>query len=87
VSEVGGLVDTVIGATEFTLKNQTATGFSFSEISSDALFDAISQAVKCYRDKPTWDQLMARAMSQNFSWESAASQYLVLYELLVTDRK
>jgi starch synthase len=85
VSAVGGLVDTVVGANAPTLKNQTATGFNFSPIASDTLFAAISQAVKCYRDKPAWNQLLVRAMSQNFSWDSAASKYLALYASLVTD--
>ena len=79
VRQVGGLADTVVGATQATVQNDLATGFSFGLATPAALAQALLQAVSAYAQPVLWRRLMLRGMAQNFSWDVAASQYMALY--------
>ncbi|MDB5883869.1 MAG: hypothetical protein JWR74_40, partial [Polaromonas sp.] len=79
VRQVGGLADTVVGATPATVQAGLATGFSFGPATPAALAQALRQAVAAHRQPAPWRSLMRRGMAQNFSWDAAASQYLALY--------
>ena len=79
VREVGGLADTVVGATEATLRDGLATGFSFGPATPSALAQALLQAVAAHGQPALWRQMMLRGMAQNFSWDLAARQYMALY--------
>ena len=79
VRQVGGLADTVVGATQATVRDGLATGFSFGPVTPAALAEALLQAVSIYNQPALWRQLMLRGMAQNFSWDEAARQYLALY--------
>ena len=57
-------------------------GFLFYEYSSDAFWDAIKRAAFCFRDVEAWNALMQRAMSREFSWETAAKRYEDIYREL-----
>jgi starch synthase len=74
VRTTGGLADTVLpyGA-------GNGTGFCFSEYSSVEMMAAIKQAMAVYSDRPRWKELMIRAMSQDWSWDRSAREYLQLY--------
>ncbi|MBG6073515.1 MULTISPECIES: glycogen synthase GlgA [unclassified Polaromonas] len=80
VRQVGGLADTVVGATQDTLQSGLATGFSFGPATPVALAQALQQAVAAYGQPALWRQMMRRGMAQNFSWETAAAQYMALYQ-------
>jgi len=84
VRQVGGLADTVVGATQATVLNDQATGFSFCPATPAALAQALRQAVSAYDQPALWRQLMRRGMAQNFSWEAAAAQYMTLYREAMT---
>ena len=79
VRRVGGLADTVVDASEAAVQADAATGFMFGPATPAALAAALDQAVKTWRQPENWRQLMLRGMAQNFSWASAASQYMALY--------
>ncbi len=79
VRRVGGLADTVVDASEAAVRADVATGFMFGPATPAALDDALDQAVKAWRQPANWRQLMLRGMAQNFSWASAANQYMALY--------
>ena len=79
VRRVGGLADTVVDANEAAVQADAATGFMFGPATPAALADALDQAVKAWHQPENWRQLMLRGMAQNFSWASAASQYMALY--------
>lgn len=79
VHGVGGLADTVVDAQPAALQADQATGFSFSGANPQALLATIHRAVDCYRTPALWQQIMRRAMRQEFSWELAARAYLDLY--------
>lgn len=83
VRHVGGLADTVVDASEQSLDANTATGFTFGPAAVQDLAVALHRAVNTYRNPAQWKRLMARGMAQNFSWESAATQYLKLYAELM----
>jgi starch synthase len=60
-------------------------GFLCYEYSSDAFWDAIKRARQIFRNRALWTALMKRAMTRNFSWETAAERYEALYRELVNE--
>lgn len=54
-------------------------GFLCYEYSTEAFWDSIKRAREIFGDQALWTTLMRRAMSRDFSWESAAQQYEQLY--------
>jgi starch synthase len=80
VRAVGGLADSVVDATEKTLSNGTANGFSFHEYSSAALFRQICRAYGLYHDQQTWRQLMRTGMERDWSWHRSAAEYVNVYQ-------
>jgi starch synthase len=87
VRAVGGLADTVVDATPDALASGSATGFMFGPAHAHALGHALWQAAQAYRDQALWQELVARGMAQNFSWDSAAAQYMSLYEDILRARR
>jgi starch synthase len=79
VRQVGGLADTVVDASEAALQHDRATGFTFGPATSAALAHALGRTLSAYRQSALWRQLMLRGMAQNFSWATAAGQYMALY--------
>ncbi|TWT96832.1 Glycogen synthase [Botrimarina colliarenosi] len=80
VRETGGLADTITDATETTLGNGTANGFSFADASAYALSNVIDRAVRAYRRPDVWRQIVQTGMQQDWSWDRSARQYVELYE-------
>ncbi|MBN1425265.1 glycogen synthase GlgA [Candidatus Fermentibacteria bacterium] len=77
VRATGGLVDTV---TSYDEASGHGTGFSFNDLSPEALFDVVGWALWAYYDRPTHIEAMRRAaMSTRFTWETAANRYLDVY--------
>jgi starch synthase len=81
VSRTGGLADTVVPATPRNLANKTATGFTFTEFTADALIKTIHQGAKLFGDEQRWRALMLAGMSRDFSWHQSALAYLELYQM------
>jgi starch synthase len=82
VRRVGGLADTVVDADAVTLAEDRATGLTFGAATAEALAAAIGRARALYRERALWQQVMRRAMRQDFSWSAAARKYLALYREL-----
>ncbi len=77
VRAVGGLADTV---RPFDPKTGQGTGFLFSEYEPTALWDALQRALAAYRSQPeAWRRLQSNGMTQDFSWERSAKEYLEVY--------
>jgi starch synthase len=83
VHAVGGLIDTVVDANDANLRADIATGFRFTHATVDALREAMRRAQRLFTDPPRWQQVMRRAMAQDFSWTEAASKYLDLYRQVI----
>jgi len=60
----------------------TGYGFLCYHYSAEAFWDSIKRAREVFRDSELWIRLMERAMSRNFSWETAAERYEKLYSEL-----
>lgn len=76
VRRVGGLADTVIDVTSHP---DLGTGFSFGPANTTALVKALEEALAVYRQPLSWEKIITRGMSQNFSWIASANQYMALY--------
>ena len=82
VAQVGGLADTVIGATPATLAAGAATGVTFHPVDAMAFGQALAQLLALYRQPKLWAQLRANAMAHPVGWETSAAAYARLYERL-----
>ena len=89
VNFTGGLADTVINTTATTIKNKTANGFVFDNVSVDTLLSTVEYALKIYKKPKQWRQICETAMSQELGWESSAKKYQELYKnnLAITDHR
>ncbi len=77
VRATGGLVDTV---TNYDEAAGGGTGFVFHDLTPDALANTVGWALSTYADRPRHIAAMRkRAMSQDFSWDRAATAYERLY--------
>lgn len=81
VHRTGGLADTVI---DFAAVGM-GTGIVFDEPDSEAMMAAAVRALDLYDDKKAWKEIQVRAMSRDFSWETAAQAYRTLYSDLIQD--
>lgn len=79
VRHVGGLVDTVPA---FNKELTEGNGFVFHEFSSDALVEAIRDAVQEYSNKVKWYKAVKRVMNLDFSWKRSALRYENIYKRL-----
>ena len=82
VRKTGGLADTVTDTLPETLVIGSASGLVFNEASAGALLEAIKRALILYSVPNIWKKMQVNAMSQDFSWQRSAEQYLALYENL-----
>jgi starch synthase len=87
VRRVGGLADTVVDADATALAEDRATGFVFDAAHPSALEAALARAIALYREPAKWQQIVRRAMAQQFTWDAAARQYLALYEEALRARR
>ncbi|WP_135449110.1 MULTISPECIES: glycogen synthase GlgA [Tabrizicola] len=83
VSLVGGLADTVIGASPATLAVGAATGVTFHPVDALAFGQAMARLLELFRQPRLWAKLRANAMAHPVGWENSAKAYAHLYEGLV----
>ncbi|MBV8453240.1 MAG: glycogen synthase, partial [Deltaproteobacteria bacterium] len=69
----GGLRDTV---SEFAPVSGSGNGFVFEQFQPEALVAAAARAVNTFRNPTLWRQLMDNCFKADFSWSSAAREYL-----------
>lgn len=77
VRKTGGLADTV---KQFNQKTGEGNGFVFENFSSYQLYWTIRFALKTYEDSALWSLIVQNAMSEDYSWDKSASEYLKLYK-------
>jgi len=81
VRETGGLKDTVLPYNEYTGEG---TGFSFTHYNAHEMLTIFEWANKIYTEQPeVWQQLVAQAMAQDFSWDKSAVEYMAVYDKLM----
>ena len=78
VREPGGLKDTVDAYNEY---EKTGTGFSFKNYNAHEMLFIIRYAENVFtNNKAAWQNLVRRAMDENFSWDASARQNETLYD-------
>ncbi|MCR4441527.1 MAG: glycogen synthase GlgA [Peptococcaceae bacterium] len=79
VRETGGLKDTVRPYNE---KTGEGNGFTFANYNAHELLFTIKRALLLYRERETWNRLVANALQSDYSWEKSAREYYSLYREL-----
>jgi starch synthase len=79
----GGLRDTV---SEFDPVSGRGNGFVFEQFQPDALMAATARAVTTFRSSNLWRQLMNNCFETDFSWASAAREYLDWFSRIHSQR-
>ena len=85
-TNVGGLADTVVNASEENIENGTANGFVLTDQTAASLLAAVQHALALYQAPQIWRQLQTNAMSADFSWVSSADHYINLYQQALDER-
>lgn len=80
VRRTGGLADTVVDANLSAVKSGTATGFQFTNPSSQELLWALRRAMALYRKPDVWRTIQRNGMLADFSWTDPAREYAALYK-------
>ena len=77
VRETGGLKDTVEPYNEY---ENRGNGFTFDRYDAGLLLDAINRSKTLYfTDRERWNEMIARDMEKDVSWQNSARQYKDLY--------
>lgn len=71
VRKTGGLADTV---------TEGETGFVFDNKDAEALYEAISRAVRTYRSPDHWQTIVQNCLTQDWSWTKSAVAYEEMYD-------
>ncbi|MCE7873001.1 glycogen synthase [bacterium CPR1] len=70
----GGLVDTIVDR-----HHPEGVGYLFGPYETGDMLGALARALGDYRQRPSWEEAMRRAMSVDFSWTRSARSYISLY--------
>jgi len=77
VRETGGLKDTVEPYNQY---ENSGNGFTFDRYDAGLLLDAINRSKTLYfTERERWDEMVARDMEKDVSWQNSARQYKDLY--------
>ncbi|MHB1049275.1 MAG: glycogen synthase GlgA [Bacteroidota bacterium] len=88
VRQTGGLADTVQDWHEQQSYGQdTGTGFSFKNISGDALLHTVQRAIETFHKPAEWKAIQRNGMSRDFSWRHSARRYVELYTKAIVKRQ
>jgi starch synthase len=77
VRHTGGLVDTV---EDLSADLGNGNGFVFRGYNVKSMLDAVKRAVDTYKEKESWQRVMRRIMSLDFSWQNSARKYEAVYQ-------
>ena len=84
VRAVGGLNDTVRDFAGHSPDGRWDTGFKFSQFQAKALVLAVRRAVDLFGRPRDFQALVQAGMSEDFSWDQSARQYLDLFAKVLT---
>ncbi|MFO7768931.1 MAG: glycogen synthase GlgA [bacterium] len=79
----GGLADTVIDLDS----GEDGNGFLFERYAADALLDALGRMCRAWEEPARWRAAVKGAMAADHSWERSASEYLELFEELLSSQR
>lgn len=82
VRKTGGLADTILDAD----RNTRGYGFVFSDFSSSSMLLTCKRALQAFYSGERWNNIVARAMGMDFSWDRSAPEYQSLYSRTILER-
>ena len=74
VRETGGLNDSIKA-----YDGKTGNGFTFHNYNAHDMLYVLNEAIRTFKDKKAWNDVQARAMSTDFSWDFSAEKYEEMY--------
>ena len=80
--QTGGLADTIIDLDDYP---DTGTGLLFGNLSPETIYSHVQKAVALYERKD-FEDIIKRAMNQDFSWSASADEYIKVYEQVSKDK-
>lgn len=84
VRETGGLKDTVVNYKD---PSGEGCGFTFTNYNAHEMLYSLQEAVTLYQSDPkAWQDLVKKAMTQDFSWDQSALTYKDIYEVLTVKK-
>ncbi len=84
VHATGGLDNSVI---DLLRRPDSGTGFKFYNYEPSAFLEAITSALRSFKDQRQWVEIQKRAMEQDFSWDRSAGQYMDVYEKVLASKR
>ncbi|CAN6202434.1 unnamed protein product [Urochloa humidicola] len=87
VHATGGLRDTVENFNPFGDNGEQGTGWAFAPLTTENMLWTLRTAISTYREhKSSWEGLMKRGMSKDFTWDHAAEQYEQIFQWAFIDQ-
>lgn len=80
VRGTGGLLDSII---DYGRNSDLGNGFVFHEFDGDEMLDSIAKAISVYNTHEQWNNLVKKAMNENFSWRKSSEIYLNHYNKIL----
>lgn len=77
VRETGGLNDSIKAYT-----GDNGNGFTFKNYNAHDMLYVINEAIRAFKDKKVWADVLNRAITSDFSWKASAVKYAEMYDYL-----
>ncbi|KAG9145652.1 hypothetical protein Leryth_018706 [Lithospermum erythrorhizon] len=88
VRKTGGLNDSVFDVDDDNIPDQFRNGYTFLTADEQALNGALQRAFNHFNNNTeSWNKLVQKDMSMDFSWDLSASMYVELYQKAVARAK
>ena len=78
VRSIGGLKDTIVDISE-----ENGFGICHDNTDTNEAVEAIERAIELYKDQPRFKRIRKQIMQIDHSWDSAANNYIDLYNKLI----
>lgn len=80
VRGTGGLLDSIV---DYHRNSERGNGFVFHEFEGEEMLASINNAITVYNNPQEWNDLVKKAMAENFSWRKASEIYFGHYQKLL----
>ena len=74
----GGIVETIDDVAD-----ERGSGFIFHDYTVDSLLGKLNEAIDCFNDGESWEQIVLAGMNRDFTWKNSAEEYDQLYRQLL----
>ena len=74
----GGIIETIEDFAQ-----ASGSGFIFHDYTAESLIGKLEEALACFHDEESWQQIVTTAMTRDFTWKKSAEEYDQLYRELI----